>query len=400
MEDYVGRLGRNPRYADWQVVQVLQVIQWAHGECLGEDWVREVDWFGLEEACREVTGSHEVVGAAVGIDEIVARGRDKGLSDERAEVLGQTMKVLRERQYAFRTEQTYLGWVSRFLLRSGKEGPSMPIAADAERFLSALALEDGVVVATQRQAVNALAFFFREVLGQEAVDFSAFRTARSSRRLPVVLGRDEMRALLEAMSGTTGLMAQILYGAGLRLMECVRLRVKDVDFANGLLMVRDGKGGKDRRTPLPRRLAGSLEAHLEAVRRVHVADREAGVDGVWMPGALERKAPEWGRSWEWFWVFPSQKLSTDPRSQRVRRHHQHENGLQKAVRAAAAKAGIAKKVHCHALRHSFATHLLESGRDIRTVQELLGHADVKTTQIYTHVLNQKDKVSGSPLDEL
>jgi site-specific recombinase XerD len=165
-------------------------------------------------------------------------------------------------------------------------------------------------------------------------------------------------------------------------------------------MVRDGKGGKDRRTPLPNRLVEALQAHLQETRKLHETDRSAGVGSVWMPGALELKAPEWGRSWEWFWVFPSGKLAMDPRAKVVRRHHQHENAVQKAIKVAAKRAGIAKRVSCHVLRHSFATHLLESGRDIRTVQELLGHSDVKTTQIYTHVLNQKDRVSGSPLDDL
>lgn len=313
------------------------------------------------------------------------------------------MRRLRERGYAFRTEQTYVDWIARLLLagENGAAAEAMPTTKDAEAFLSALAVERRVMVSTQRQAVNALAFFFREVLGQEGADFGNFRAASLTLCLPVVLSKGEVKALLGEMSGTTGLMARILYGAGLRLMECVRLRVKDVDFANGLLMVRDGKGGKDRRTPLPKTLVEALKTQMQENERLHQEDRESGVGGVWMPGALERKAPEWGRSWEWFWVFPSNKLSTDPRAKVVRRHHQHENAVQKAIKVAAKRAEIAKRVSCHVLRHSFATHLLESGRDIRTVQELLGHADVSTTQIfYTHVLNQKDRVSGSPLDEL
>lgn len=401
MERHLERLGRNPRLRGWQIVQAIQAIRWAHGDCLKEAWVDAVGWKDLEESYRaEVGESHEVVGAQIGLEEIEVRAAKRGMGPRRAKALARTVRLLRERQYAFRTEQTYANWVVRLLLASAPTAESMPTATDAESFLSALAVEEHVMVATQRQAVNALAFFFREVLGQAEADFSGFCGARQERRLPVVLGKEEVRALLSEMSGTTGLMAKIMYGAGLRLMECVRLRVKDVDFANRMLMVRDGKGGKDRRTPLPRTLVEALKEHLEDVRQTHALDREGGVGSVWMPGALDRKAPEWGRSWEWFWVFPSRKLSTDPRAKIVRRHHLHENGVQKALKAAAKRAGITKRVSCHVLRHSFATHLLENGRDIRTVQELLGHADVKTTQIYTHVLNQGDAVSGSPLDDL
>ena len=191
-----------------------------------------------------------------------------------------------------------------------------------------------------------------------------------------------------------------MYGAGLRLMECVRLRVKDLDFENGLVMVRDGKGRKDRRTPLPRKLEGKLREELERGRILHEEDRANNLAGVWMPGAFERKAPNAGEEWTWFWVFAAQRLSVDPRAQMARRHHVHENGVQKALKKAVGEAGIAKRVTCHTLRHSFATHLLESGRDIRTVQELLGHEDVRTTEIYTHVLNRPGDALGSPLDEL
>ena len=398
---YLDELGGNPDYEDWQVVQAAQAIRWAHGDCLREDWVRGVDWDGLRVGLRsELSERHEVVGAQVGLEEIATRARKRGMSEARAVMMARVVKVLRERQYAFRTEQTYGEWISRLLLANGTAGlESMPTTADAERFLSDLAVEGGVMVATQRQAVNALAFFFREVLELEEVDFSNFRQARQAQRLPVVLGKGEVRSLLLEMSGTTGLMAKILYGARLRLMECVRLRVKDVDFANGLLMVRDGKGGKDRRTPLAKALVRELEAHLQEVRGVHEADRTAGLGGVWMPGALERKAPEWGRSWEWFWVFPAKQLSTDPESGIRRRHHVLGRVYNEAIKRAAEAAGIPKRVTSHALRHSFATHLLESGTDLRTIQVVLGHEDITTTEIYLHVATGMHGLGVvSPLD--
>ncbi len=401
LEDYVRVFGGDPRVEGWRARQMLQAVRIAHGEVLGEDWVRNVDWAGLEAEFEELREDrHEVVGGDVGLDEVEAAARRRGLSEGRAEAVRQLVRVMRERHYAFRTEQTYRDWVERLLLASGAGDEGLPGGEEARRFLSRLAVEGGVVAATQRLAVNAFAFFFRHVAGREDVDFSEFTGARVSRRVPVVLGKGEVKALLGEMEGTNGLMARILYGAGLRLMECVRLRVKDIDFANGLLVVRDGKGGKDRRAPLARRLVDELRTHLECVRRVYEGDRAAGVAGVWLPGALSRKAPGAGEDWAWFWVFPARGLSADPRAGVVRRHHTGENALQKAIKIAAEEVGIAKRVSCHTLRHSFATHLLESGRDIRTVQELLGHSDVKTTMIYTHVLNQRDKVSGSPLDEL
>ncbi|MCB1094567.1 MAG: integron integrase [Verrucomicrobiae bacterium] len=339
------------------------------------------------------------------------RYRGKGLSEGRARSVARLVEVLRSRHYAFRTEITYREWVVRLLLKTGPLNDELPSEAEARLFLSDLAVKEKVVVATQRQALNALVFYYKHVGGCEMPDFSDFQKARVNRRPPMVLGREEVRRLFKAMDlneesagsrslGTHVLMARLLYGAGLRLMECVRLRVKDIDFENRLLMVRDGKGGKDRRTPLADSLVGELRAHLEKIRRLHEQDRAANVGGVWMPGALEKKWPNAGKEWSWFWVFPSRKLAVDPRANVVRRHHQNENAIQKAIKLAAARADLDKRVSCHTLRHSFATHLLERGRDIRTVQELLGHADVKTTMIYTHALNQKDRLSGSPLDDL
>jgi integron integrase len=258
---------------------------------------------------------------------------------------------------------------------------------DAEAFLSYLAVERGVAVSTQNQALNALSFFFKQVLGRE-LKLGDVCPAKRTQRLPVVLTRDEVKHLLDQLAGTHRLMAGLMYGSGMRLMELVRLRVKDVDFARRMIVVRDGKGRKDRVVPLPQSYQGALEVHMEARRRLYEGDRADGPVHVYLPDALDRKYPAAAGAWIWQYVFASARISYDPRSGQRRRHHVHENTLQKAIAQAARSAGIPKPVSSHTLRHAFATHLLEAGYDIRTVQELLGHADVSTTMIYTHVLNR------------
>jgi integron integrase len=255
-------------------------------------------------------------------------------------------------------------------------------------------------VSTQSQALNALVFYYTQALGVEVGELAEFARARRPRRLPVVLTRREVRALLDAMGGTRQLMARLLYGTGMRLMECVRLRVKDVDFGYLQITVRDGKGGKDRVVPLPEGLVAPLTQHLTGTRALFDDDRARGLGEVFLPDALARKYPNAARDWSWQFVFPSGRLSVGPRSGTTRRHHLHETGLQRSIRQACVVAGITKKVSTHCLRHSFATHLLEHGYDIRTVQELLGHADVSTTMIYTHVLNRGGRGVRSPLDSL
>ena len=296
------------------------------------------------------------------------------------------MRVLRSRQYAFRTEEAYRDWVLRFLVFSGAE-PGVVTDEQVGAFLSHLAIERQVSLSTQKQALNALAFYFKEVLGRP-LDLDGFRMARRTRKLPVVLSRDEVQRLLEAMDGTHALLARLMYGTGMRLMEAVRLRVQDVDFEREMILVRDGKGRKDRVVPLPKRCRKPLKAQLEVRRRQFEQDQEAGDLHVFLPVALARKYPHASQDWRWQFVFASGRVSRDPRSGQRRRHHLHETGLQKAIQRGARQAGLAKRVNSHALRHSFATHLLEAGYDIRTVQELLGHADVSTTMIYTHVLNR------------
>lgn len=267
-------------------------------------------------------------------------------------------------------------------------------------FLTHLATEGNVSASTQHQALSALLFLYREVLAMDVPWLNDVVRAKKPQRLPAVLARSEVQRLLARMEGTHQLMARLLYGSGMRLMEAVRLRVKDVDFSRGEITVRDGKGGKDRVTMLPGVLGQALQQHLEKVRQIWEQDGEAGRGGVWLPDALATKYPNAPREWAWFWVFPARDFSVDPRSGAEMRHHMHEQALQRAIKKALGAAGIAKPASTHTLRHSFATHLLESGYDIRTVQELLGHSDVSTTMIYTHVLNRGGKGVISPLDQL
>jgi len=312
-------------------------------------------------------------------------------------LLDQVRDALRLKHYSIRTENSYVDWIRRYILFHHKRHPAEMGAAEIEAFLTHLAVEEHVAASTQNQALSALLFLYREVLHQDLGPIDALR-ARKPKRLPTVLTRDEVQRLIAQMSGTHQLMAKLLYGSGLRLMECLRLRVKDVDFTMRTITVRDGKGGQDRVTILPDSLIPPLREHLQAVKALHDQDLAQGYGAVYLPDALERKYPNANKEWGWQYLFPATRLSVDPRSGAVRRHHLDESGLQKAIRQAARRAGISKPVSPHTLRHSFATHLLQAGYDIRTVQELLGHKDVKTTMIYTHVLQRGGLAVRSPLD--
>lgn len=305
---------------------------------------------------------------------------------------------LRVKHYSLRTEQAYVAWIRRFILANGKRHPRELGGPEVEAFLTVLATRGRVAAATQNQALAALLFLYREVLGVDLPWMESVVRAKRPRRLPVVLSQTEVRRLLAAIDERAWPMAALLYGTGIRLMECLRLRVQDVDFARAQITVRSGKGGKDRPVPLPESLRDGLLAAIERVKILHEADLAAGYGEVWLPAALARKYPGAAREFGWQYLFPSPKRSTDPRTGTVRRHHLDESVLQRAVRAARQRAGITKPATCHTLRHSFATHLLESGYDIRTIQELLGHKDLATTQVYTHVLNRGGLAVRSPLD--
>jgi len=363
----------------------------------------------------------DFLGAIVAKDPTAGKGK---------KLLEQMRDVMRVKHYSFRTEQTYCDWVERFILfhaRGGgaKKGESQAGslryvwrhprelgAAEVGEFLTHLARDGNVAASTQNQALSALLFLYKQVLKEEIGWLEGVERAKKPARLPVVLTRAEVHRIFAHLHGPARLMTGLLYGSGLRLMEAVRLRVKDVDFGYARITVRDGKGAKDRVTMLPVNLASGLERHLEKIKLQYEEDRDAGFGGVYLPHALARKYPNAAREWTWQWVFPSTRVSFDPRNpagERVavgggeiplrRRHHMDESALQLAVKKAVSASGIQKPASCHTFRHSFATHLLENGYDIRTVQELLGHKDVATTMIYTHVLNQPGIGVRSPLDQ-
>ena len=315
-------------------------------------------------------------------------------------LLGQVRDRIRYKHYSIRTGEAYVDWIRRYLRFHRPRRPADLGARDVEQFLTQLATHGQVAASTQNQAHSALLFLYREVLAINLPWLSEVVRAKAPARLPVVLTRAEVACLLGGLTGTHRLLGELLYGTGMRILEGARLRVKDLDFGRGEILVRDGKGSKDRVTMLPRALFPDLRRHVDAIKRLHASDLRAGFGSVWLPAALARKYPSAGREWAWQYVFPAGRLARDPRSGIVRRHHVSDQSMQRALRESLRRSGIAKLATPHTLRHSFATHLLEAGHDIRTVQELLGHSDVSTTMIYTHVLNRGGRGVESPLDRL
>jgi len=315
-------------------------------------------------------------------------------------LLDRVRQVMRARHLSPKTEEAYIGWIKRFIFFHGKRHPAEMGEAEIGRFLSSLACDSHVAASTQNQALNALLFLYHQVLEQKIGLIQGVVRAKRPKRLPVVLTKEEVTSVLGCLNGAPWLMAMLVYGAGLRVMECCRLRVKDIDVSRNQIVVRGGKGDKDRYTVLPAAVKEPLLRHLQAVKRQHDEDLKKGLGRVALPNALDRKYPSAGRAWPWQWLFPATSHYTDPMTGEKRRHHLHESVLQRAVKQAVLKAGIPKPASCHTLRHSFATHLLEDGYDIRTVQELLGHQDVSTTMIYIHVLNRGGRGVRSPADAL
>jgi len=328
----------------------------------------------------------------------VATDAPNTVTPKEPRLLDRVRDAIAVRHYSPRTEEAYVHWIKRFIYFSGVRHPAEMGAAEVTEFLNHLARERDVAAATQNQALSALLFLYREVLGQGLPWLDQLERVVKPARVPTVLTREEVERLLLGMRGVKWLMASLLYGAGLRLRECLKLRVKDVDFGYRQILVRDGKGAKDRVTMLPGALVEPLQRHLVQVKALHERDLRLGYGDVDLPHALARKYPRAPYEWGWKFVFPSPKLSTDPKTGVIRRHHVYENYLVRGVKEAVRAAGIHKHVSCHTLRHSFATHLLESGYDMRTVQELLGHASVETTMVYTHVMNRGGRGVSSPLD--
>ena len=405
--------GRNTRLADWQYQQLVRAIKLLFTQMVTVPWAAEFPWDDYSELADTLPNSHATVSRdyqPIDLDSLsegylLEYNKNNTLFKEIFKRYPQPIQKLitqiRLHHYSIRTEQAYVSWLLRFIRFHACTDPLQLGEADISRFLEYLVVKRGVASSTQTQALNALVFFYKQVLERELSNDIGFVRSQKPRRLPVVLSRDEVQRLFNHIeSPTHRLMANLLYGCGMRLMECVRLRVLDIDFAYQQIIVREAKGKKDRVVPIPARLIEKLQAHLARVETLHQDDLANGFGHVYLPGALARKYPNAEREFRWQYVFPSSKISEDPRSRARRRHHTHESNLQRHIKAAATRAGITKRVNCHCLRHSFATHLLESGYDIRTVQELLGHADVSTTMIYTHVLNKPGITVTSPLDIL
>jgi integron integrase len=376
----------------WQVQQAEEALVFLYEEFLKVDLALKTDRTLAPTQILARSGPHPG-----------QQFRDRALSKSEAqarygEFFDKFRSAMRVRHYSIRTERAYEQWIGRLLSFYKDKSADAIEADDIQHYLNYLAEDRKVAASTQNQALNAIVFFFKEVLKRDPGDFSDFVRAKRPTHIPEVLTRSEVESLLEAMSGVNQLLAGLLYGAGMRLMECIRLRVKDIDFETMRLTVRDGKGRKDRVTMLPERYQQMLKQQVEQARALYESDLKKGVAGVYIWPGLGRKYPNAAREWIWQYVFPSNRLSVDPRSHTIRRHHVHSSSLQKAVKNAAARAGLSKRVTCHTLRHSFATHLLENGYDIRTVQELMGHSDVSTTMIYTHVLNRPGMAVKSPAD--
>ena len=369
-----------PKVEKWQLAQAKRAIQlyWYFKQ-------RTTDGLGVENAVRHVATQPAQKHTLTAVDNVI---------------LNELQRVIRLQHLSYRTEKTYRSWVIRFLLFSHDRKGGPPTQDHLRYFLSHLAVEKKVSASTQRLAFNALLYLFRNVTRVPIRGLESVVRARSGKRLPVVLTVEEVRRVLDCMQGTDRLTATVIYGAGLRLEECLSLRVKDVDFGRSCLTIRCGKGNKDRETVLPEKLVGALRDHLETVRALYDADREKDLPGVDLPGALGQKFPSARKEWGWFWLFPSSKLSIHPRSGEACRYHRYPTSFQNAFKLAVARAGIVKNATVHTLRHSFATHLIERGYDIRTIQELLGHTDVSTTMIYTHVASRNKLGVTSPADTL
>ncbi|MBI5741158.1 MAG: integron integrase [Nitrospirae bacterium] len=385
--------GKN-RIQDWQVEQAKNALLIVYRDMFNASWSSQIADMSfkithseIKQAGRECEDIHfqdelpppEIISAYQGIFEKL-----------RTEI--------RYRHYSIRTEKTYEQWILRFLHYHKQKPAEQILAADVKSYLDYLAETRNVAASTQNQALNAIVFLYEQVLDRKIGEIGDFIRAKRPKRLPVVLTRDEVNRLLDNLPDTCALMAGLLYGSGLRLMECIRLRTKDIDFEQRQVLVRDGKGQKDRITMLPRRFHDQLKEQIAYAKKLHEKDLSDGYGDTYIWPSLARKYKNASREWIWQYVFPADRLSVDPRTKEVRRHHIHETVLQRAVNKAASKTGLTKKVSCHTLRHSFATHLLEGGYDIRTVQVLLGHSDVSTTMIYTHVLNTPGLAVRSPVD--
>ena len=383
---------------DWQYLQYISAIEILLTDTAELHWAKTIEWEQLKKNIMSLDISHPTLARETDGSNPVDPTFNDTLNDWHKNSLLALSRELRVRRYAIKTEQSYCHWVQRFLLENPELKTEDLNSSTAERFLSDLVLRRNVSKATQNLALTSLAFYFNNVLQRPLSGLDHIRSRRSA-KLPTVLTTQEIRRLLDNLSGVHNTMASLMYGTGLRLIECLRLRVKDIEFNYHIITVHNGKGGKHRRVPLPKKLAALMQKQVDNVSNLHDADLKLGFGKVYLPDALSRKYPTAATEKAWQYIFPGSRLSVDPRSGVTRRHHQHESSIQRNLKQASRTAGIHKQVNSHCLRHSFATHLLEAGYDIRTVQELLGHSDVSTTMIYTHVMNRPGVIPVvSPLD--
>jgi integron integrase len=405
VNQYLEMLGRQNRLFGWQFGQCIHAIRILYCELLASSACREIDWEYWLNSARQLDIDHPTTARQLTPEELSYLKERKGegavnkVRSGHRELIVRLVSEIRRRGYSYRTEQSYEQWVCRFILFCKERSPEEVGAAEVKAFLDYLAVRRHVSASTQNLALNALVFLYHQVLDKPLGELEQFVRAKRPRNLPVVLSRGETLALLGELDGVQHLIAALLYGTGMRLLEGLRLRVQDIDFAYSRIHMHQAKGNKDRYVPLPRTLVDDLHKQIGLVTQLHEEDLAAGFGEVVLPGALARKYPNTGRELNWQFLFPSRRLAVDPHGGKIRRHHLHESVVQKAVKRAATACHINKRVGCHTLRHSFATHLLDSNYDIRTVQELLGHANVSTTMIYTHVLNRPGVGVFSPLDQ-
>lgn len=398
---YLKGKGRNASMPDWRFSQIVDALRILFVDIVKPDWAHDYDWQHWLVDSQRLEPDHATIARITGSEHFMYKksGVVAAAYEKFTDLLDRLVAEIRVRQYAVKTEQSYLHWVARFIMNSQFSDEDAITPSTISPYLEHLAIRRNVAEGTQKQALNAIVFFMRHVLKLKPEEQLDYVHSKKPRRLPVVLGRDEVHCLLGKINNQIHLqIASLLYGSGLRLMEAIRLRVLDVDFSYNQITARNTKGKKDRVVPLPEKLIVPLQQQIEHVRELHDRDSKAGYGETHLPFALARKYKNAPGELRWQFLFPSVKLSSDPRSGKVMRHHIHESNVQKSVKSASESCQINKRVNCHTLRHSFATHLLESGIDIRTIQELLGHADVSTTMIYTHVLNKGGRGVRSPLD--
>ena len=404
VEKYLNKVGYNTFLEPWQLGQIVDAIRILFCLALKSSWANDFDWEYWRLSAKQLEADHATVArdytdALESLDmPELDESCSKALHERYQPALAEVVKAVRLKNYSIRTEKTYRNWIARFFYYHKPTDVHNLSAKEVKQYLEYLVLKRNVSVSTQKQALNALAFLFNQVWEIPLTNLESFIGAKRPRKLPVVLSRDEVRQVFEQLKGTHHLMAGLLYGGGLRLMECVTLRVLDVDFDCNQLLIRNAKGAKDRVVPLPQRFKAALQEQIAFVKRLHQQDLKNGLGEVYLPESLSHKYQQAAREFRWQYVFPSSTVSVDPRTGAIRRHHLHETSLQKIIRRAVTQAGITKHATSHTFRHSFATHLLESGYDIRTVQELLGHSEVSTTMIYTHVLNTPGISVRSPAD--